>query len=109
AARLAEEERLGMVELDHAGGRAVDAHLPLDAGHAHAIPGAVWQRHGAERQAESVGRAARLVESRTVARQHEVHVGAAVRDEDLAAVDEVAAVFLAEPREDAAEIRSRLR
>ena len=55
----------------------------------------VGQDRRAEHQAEAVGGPLRLVVGRGVARQDEVHVGAAVGDEDLLAVDEVAAVLLA--------------
>ena len=49
------------------------------------------------------------VEGRRVARQHEVHVRAAVGDEDLFAVDDVVVAVARGARGDAAQVGARLR
>ena len=106
---LAEQEALRVVELDHAGGRAVDAELGLHPGDPDAVAPPVGQDLRAEDQAEPVGGPTRLVVGRGVARQDEVHVGAAVGDEDLLAVDDVVVAVARGARGDAAQVRPRLR
>ena len=69
----------------------------------------VGQHRRAEHQAEAVGRALRLLVGRGVARQHQVDVRAAVGDEDLLAVDEVAVALAGRARDDAAQVRAGLR
>jgi hypothetical protein len=108
-AALAEEEGFGVLELHDARGRAVDPHLVLHPAHPDAVLLAVVEDTRAEHQRQPVRRAAALVERRRVAREDEVHCRAAVRDEDLLAVDEPAAVLLRHARDDAAEIGSGLR
>jgi hypothetical protein len=75
----------------------------------HAVRRAVGQHARHEHQVEPVRRALRLVRRGRVAREHEMDAGAAVRDEDLLAVDEVAIAVLHDLRDDAAEVRAGLR
>ena len=107
--RRAEQEALRVRELDHAGGRAVDAELGLQPRHPDPVPPPVGQDLRAEDQREPVGGPARLVVGRGVARQDEMHVGPAVGDEDLLAVDDVAVALAPGPRRDAAQVGPRPR
>ena len=98
---LADEPPLGAVEGDHGGRASVDAELLLELGHLHPVRA----RHGEE------GEAAGVVAALLRAGEHEEQVGAAVRAEDLAAVQAPEALRLVDRRRlrrDAAERGARL-
>jgi hypothetical protein len=82
-----------VAEVDHAGGRAIDAHLVLDGRHGDVVVGAVEPLTRDDEQRQALG--ARL--GAFDAREHQVdhvlgHVVVAARDEDLGAADTVGAV-----------------
>ncbi|MCY1415020.1 hypothetical protein D9M71_304870 [compost metagenome] len=98
--RLADQKALGLVEVQHAGGRGLDAHLVFDRAAGHAVALARLSRrigqelgHDEQRNALGPGRCVRQFG------QHQVndvgaHVVLAGGDEDLAAGDRIAAVGL---------------
>jgi hypothetical protein len=89
-----EQERLGAVEIDHAGGRAVNAELPLHANDLDAIRAAVGQRARAEHQGEPARRALGLVVGRGITGEDQMDRGAAVGDEDLLSIEDKATILL---------------
>jgi hypothetical protein len=87
----------------------VDSDLLLEARHAHAVARSVLLVPGHENQRETVGRPLGLLEGVAVPGEHEVDLGAAVRDEDLLAVEpDVAVRKIGHACGDPAQVASRL-
>ncbi len=94
--RLADQKALGPVEVQHAGGRRLDAHLVFDGAAVHRVARAgVGMELGHDKQRDALGARRRVRQLG----QHQVddvraHVVLAGRDEDLAASDCITAVRL---------------
>ncbi len=109
AALLADPPRDRLLEPDHRGRRAVDAELLLEPDDLERVGRAVGQRARAQVEREAVGGAEALVVGVVVAREHEVHLRAAVGDEDLLAVEPDLAARLGGARADRTEVGAGLR